>query len=175
MAERRCRSGLRSRSISVFTDQSEEWIPRARRTTLRPFPFPRDSRSIDSLGSSCIPGVISFARSKRGGMSVKILSGPWIERLVIFALMGPMAEAALGQAAYPFRDPKLSDDQRIADLLGRLTVDEKINLMSDHPKIPRLGLVFSVTCSPKSAHNRIRNRILEEGRRCRRASTRRRR
>ena len=44
---------------------------------------------------------------------------------------------------YPFRDTKLSDDQRIADLLGRLTLEEKIDLMSDHPKIPRLGLVFS--------------------------------
>jgi hypothetical protein len=50
---------------------------------------------------------------------------------------------APAQADYPFRDPKLSDDQRIADLLGRLTLDEKVNLMSDHPKFPRLGLVFS--------------------------------
>ena len=44
---------------------------------------------------------------------------------------------------YPFRDPKLSDDARIADLQGRLTLEEKVNLMSDHPKIPRLGLAFS--------------------------------
>jgi beta-glucosidase len=50
---------------------------------------------------------------------------------------------AAGQADYPFRDPKLADDQRIADLLGRLTLDEKVNLMSNHPKIPRLGVVFS--------------------------------
>jgi beta-glucosidase len=44
---------------------------------------------------------------------------------------------------YPFRNPSLSDDQRITDLLGRLTLEEKILLMSDHPRIPRLGLVFS--------------------------------
>jgi beta-glucosidase len=50
---------------------------------------------------------------------------------------------AKAQADYPFRDTKLSDDQRISDLLGRLTLDEKIALMSDHPKIARLGLVFS--------------------------------
>ncbi len=50
---------------------------------------------------------------------------------------------ACAQADYPFRDPKLSDDQRIADLLGRLTLDEKVELMSNHPKIPRLGIVFS--------------------------------
>ena len=34
-------------------------------------------------------------------------------------------------------------DQRIADLLGRLTLAEKVDLMSNHPKIPRLGVVFS--------------------------------
>jgi beta-glucosidase len=47
------------------------------------------------------------------------------------------------QADYPFRDTKLPDDQRIADLLGRLTLDEKVDLMSNHPKIDRLKLVFS--------------------------------
>jgi beta-glucosidase len=50
---------------------------------------------------------------------------------------------ASAQSDYPFRDPKLGDDQRIADLLGRLTLDEKIQLMSDHPSYPRLGLAFS--------------------------------
>jgi beta-glucosidase len=50
---------------------------------------------------------------------------------------------AVAQADYSFRDLKLSDDQRIADLLGRLTLDEKVELMSNHPKIPRLGIVFS--------------------------------
>jgi beta-glucosidase len=49
----------------------------------------------------------------------------------------------IAQSDYPFRDTRLSDDQRIADLLGRLTLDEKVNLMSDHPKIDRLKLVFS--------------------------------
>jgi beta-glucosidase len=47
------------------------------------------------------------------------------------------------QADYPFRDPKLPDDQRIADLLSRMTLEEKVDLMSDHPKFPRLNLVFS--------------------------------
>ena len=52
----------------------------------------------------------------------------------------PLAHA---QADYPFRDIKLSDEVRINDLLARLSLDEKVNLMSDHPKIPRLNLVFS--------------------------------
>ncbi len=60
-----------------------------------------------------------------------------------FVVVMGMTGLAAAQADYPFRDPKLSDDQRIADLLGRLTLDEKIDLMSDHPKIQRLGLVFS--------------------------------
>jgi beta-glucosidase len=58
-------------------------------------------------------------------------------------LAAGLAHRSLAQADYPFRDTRLADDQRIADLLGRLTAEEKILLMSDHPKIPRLGLVFS--------------------------------
>jgi beta-glucosidase len=58
-------------------------------------------------------------------------------------LAAGLARVASAQADYPFRDPKLPDDQRIADLLGRLTLDEKVNLMSNHPKIDRLGVVFS--------------------------------
>ena len=58
--------------------------------------------------------------------------------LVLFFL-----RSAQAQADYPFRNSKLSADQRIADLLSRLTLQEKIDLMSDHPSFPRLGLVFS--------------------------------
>ncbi len=63
--------------------------------------------------------------------------------LIGLAVVMGLAHVALAQADYPFRDTKLSDDQRINDLLGRLTIDEKIDLMSDHPKYPRLGLAFS--------------------------------
>ena len=64
----------------------------------------------------------------------------WFATLV---LMAGTAGVACSQADFPFRDPKLPDDQRIADLLGRLSLDEKVNLMSNHPKIARLNLVFS--------------------------------
>jgi beta-glucosidase len=66
-------------------------------------------------------------------------AGFFVGLLILSSLPG----AARAQADYPFRDPKLSDDQRIADLLGRLTLDEKVLMMSDHPKIARLGLAFS--------------------------------
>ena len=59
------------------------------------------------------------------------------------AFAGGVAGRAVAQADYPFRDASLSDDARIDDLLKRLTLDEKVLIMSDHPKIPRLGIVFS--------------------------------
>jgi len=65
----------------------------------------------------------------------------WVWGAAIIVGLGTVQHLAAQD--YPFRDPKLGDDQRIADLLGRLTLAEKIDLMSDHPKIPRLGLVFS--------------------------------
>lgn len=43
--------------------------------------------------------------------------------------------------AYPFLDPKLPLEDRVNDLVSRLTLDEKINLMCQHQaEIPRLGV-----------------------------------
>src|SRR3984957_21291449 len=67
----------------------------------------------------------------------------WRSMLAGLVVMAGSVRVAPAQADYPFRDPKLGDEARIADLQGRLTLDEKVNLMSDHPKIPRLGLAFS--------------------------------
>jgi beta-glucosidase len=53
------------------------------------------------------------------------------------------APAALAQATYPFHDPKLPLEDRVTDLLSRLTLDEKVTMMSGSPKIPRLGLAFT--------------------------------
>jgi beta-glucosidase len=63
--------------------------------------------------------------------------------LSFFLVIALLVLKASAQTDYPFRDPKLSDDQRIADLLKRLTLDEKVELMDGHPKIPRLKLVLS--------------------------------
>jgi beta-glucosidase len=59
---------------------------------------------------------------------------------VLLALVAIQASA---QTNEPFRDPKLADDVRIADLLHRLTLEEKVELMDGHAKIPRLHLVLS--------------------------------
>ena len=41
----------------------------------------------------------------------------------------------------PFRDPSVPMPQRIDDLMGRLTLDEKIALLHQYqPAIPRLGI-----------------------------------
>src|ERR1017187_3238091 len=60
--------------------------------------------------------------------------------LFVLAFAGFKAGA---QTDYPFRDLKLGDDARIADLLGRLTLQEKVDLMAGHPMVPRLHLVLS--------------------------------
>src|ERR1700722_12576738 len=54
-----------------------------------------------------------------------------------------LAPTAWAQNDYPFRDPKLPTEQRITDLLSRLTLDEKVTMMSGSPKIPRLNLAFT--------------------------------
>jgi beta-glucosidase len=69
-------------------------------------------------------------------------------QVCVFGVVGMVlaagaARKVAAQADYPFRDTSLSDQARIDDLLRRLTLDEKVLLMSDHPKIPRLGIVFS--------------------------------
>jgi len=66
----------------------------------------------------------------------------WLAPVGVIALMS-LASQGWAQADYPFRDPKLPTEQRITDLLSRLTLDEKVTLMSGSPKIPRLGLAFT--------------------------------
>jgi len=43
----------------------------------------------------------------------------------------------------PFRDRELPIDERIDDLLARLTIEEKVELLSTDPSVPRLGIVAS--------------------------------
>ncbi|MEV0967716.1 glycoside hydrolase family 3 protein [Microtetraspora glauca] len=54
------------------------------------------------------------------------------------ALCTSPAQAA---ETFPFRDPSLPLNQRIGDLLGRLTLDEKVSLLHQYqPAIDRLGI-----------------------------------
>lgn len=41
----------------------------------------------------------------------------------------------------PYHDPNISAEQRVRDLISRLTLEEKASLMRDQsPAIPRLGI-----------------------------------
>jgi beta-glucosidase len=54
-----------------------------------------------------------------------------------------VAAQAFGQSSYqyPFQNPSLPTEQRITDLLSRMTVAEKIDALSTDPSVPRLGVV----------------------------------
>ncbi|MGP4045550.1 glycoside hydrolase family 3 C-terminal domain-containing protein [Streptomyces sp. 2A115] len=61
--------------------------------------------------------------------------------LALIAGLGATVPAGADEPSYPFRDPRLSLDARVNDLLSRLTLDEKISLLHQHqPAIPRLGI-----------------------------------
>ena len=61
------------------------------------------------------------------------------------AVAGVLVLAGIAAHAeqYSFRDALQPAEKRIDDLLGRLTLEEKIELMSGAPKIPRLGIAFT--------------------------------
>lgn len=53
------------------------------------------------------------------------------------------AQPSAIQPSYPFRDSSLPTEERITNLLSLLTLEEKIDLMSGAPKVPRLGIAFT--------------------------------
>jgi beta-glucosidase len=65
--------------------------------------------------------------------------------LTVLAAPGqaPARPAASTDPVYPFQDPSLSVAARVNDLLGRLTLDEKLGLLHQSQKaIPRLGIPY---------------------------------
>src|ERR1700754_1224039 len=59
--------------------------------------------------------------------------------LVASVLTAPAAQAA----DHPFQNPRLPVEQRVEDLLGRLTPQEKLSLLhQSQPAIPRLGIAY---------------------------------
>ncbi len=63
-----------------------------------------------------------------------------MKKLLLLAAFTSVAMAMTAQTL-PYQNPSLSPKQRAADLLQRLTLDEKVLLMMDRsPAIPRLGI-----------------------------------
>ncbi|WP_423128358.1 glycoside hydrolase family 3 C-terminal domain-containing protein [Gaoshiqia sp. Z1-71] len=60
---------------------------------------------------------------------------------LIFAFMATMSFQALAQYEFPFQNPDLPLNQRVEDLVSRLTVQEKIDqLLYESPAIERFGV-----------------------------------
>ena len=64
-----------------------------------------------------------------------------IYRFILASALMLAAAGSLGAQPYPYQDKSLPAEQRAADLLGRLTLEEKASLtMHASPAIPRLGI-----------------------------------
>ncbi|HEY0758077.1 MAG TPA: glycoside hydrolase family 3 C-terminal domain-containing protein [Acidisarcina sp.] len=63
-----------------------------------------------------------------------------LTRISACALCLLMASHALAQVPFPFQDPLLPAEQRIDDLLARMTLDEKFACLGTNPSVPRLGV-----------------------------------
>jgi beta-glucosidase len=50
---------------------------------------------------------------------------------------GPLSAQA---PAYPFQDPNLPAEQRVANIISLMTLDEKIACLGTNPSVPRLGI-----------------------------------
>lgn len=62
-------------------------------------------------------------------------------RIFLFILLLGVGRFHANTQTLPFQNPTLPIDQRVGDLLGRLTTNEKINLMLyTAPGVPRLGI-----------------------------------
>ncbi|MFC7550880.1 glycoside hydrolase family 3 C-terminal domain-containing protein [Plantactinospora sp. GCM10030261] len=79
-------------------------------------------------------------RRLRRGVSKRLRLG--IAALALALLAVPATPGtALADPTHPFRNPSLPLDTRIDDLVGRLTLDEKISWLHQYqPAVPRLGI-----------------------------------
>jgi beta-glucosidase len=64
-----------------------------------------------------------------------------LNSLFLALVLMPMSLSALGQASSPYQDPSLPPEQRAADLVGRMSLEEKVlQMQNSAPAIPRLGV-----------------------------------
>ena len=60
--------------------------------------------------------------------------------LVIVTVFVSFSAHSQNAPTYPFQDPSLPVEQRVTDLLSRMTIDEKIDALSTNPSVARLGV-----------------------------------
>ncbi len=59
---------------------------------------------------------------------------------IVHAQAQPPATAAATVAAYPFRNPDLSLEERVNNVVSLMTLEEKIAFLTQSPGLPRLGI-----------------------------------
>ncbi len=59
---------------------------------------------------------------------------------VVLASSAPGAAAQTGRYEYPFQDPDRPAEERISDLVSRMTLDEKVDCLATRASVPRLGV-----------------------------------
>jgi len=66
----------------------------------------------------------------------------WESRFsAVLLAFGLLVGSSFAAPSFPFQDPQLPLDQRVADLISRLTLEEKAaQMMENAPAIPRLGI-----------------------------------
>lgn len=87
--------------------------------------------------------MIAPAPPRRSGLHPRMtgLLALLIATLLAATGLARPSAAEEGAEPYPFRDPSLSVAARVDDLLGRLTLEEKIAMLHQYqPAIPRLGV-----------------------------------
>ncbi|GAA3444223.1 glycoside hydrolase family 3 protein [Planomonospora venezuelensis] len=83
----------------------------------------------------------AFSRRPSRASSWRALRRPAAAAAVLALALGLGAAPAQAGAEYPFRDPALPLQQRIDDLLGRLTLAEKVSWLHQYqPAVDRLGI-----------------------------------
>ena len=74
-------------------------------------------------------------------MRMSNVKAAWTAVLVAGILLALGAPAARSQTKYPYQNPKLSPEKRAADLVSRMTLEEKVSqTMNSSAAIPRLGV-----------------------------------
>jgi beta-glucosidase len=68
------------------------------------------------------------------------LNNPGIGCVLVTAIVGTALGQPVTQPALPYEDPSLPAEQRITDLLSRMTLEEKINALGTNPNVGRLGV-----------------------------------
>lgn len=65
-----------------------------------------------------------------------------IKRDLLTILACSMSLHLLAQEKFPFRDPQLPVEQRVEDLVSRLTLEEKVKqMLNSTPPVERLGIL----------------------------------